>query len=140
MQTFLPSPLFQVCAEQLDFKRLNSQINESYIIYQTALGLQDGWKNHPIVKAWVGYADALACYHDICFKEFEKRGGKNKVRFLLINSLNQNDFLMPKWLGDERLHSSHRAALLCKKFEHYSEFGWIEKPEINYWWPPPSCE
>lgn len=41
----------------------------------------------------------------------------------------------PPWLGDERFHSSHRAALLAKDYAWYSQFGWEEEPGINYYWP-----
>ena len=41
----------------------------------------------------------------------------------------------PSWLGDDKLHSSHRAALLYKDFEHYSQCNWLEEPIINYYWP-----
>lgn len=41
----------------------------------------------------------------------------------------------PPWLGDERVHSSHRANLLRKKYAHYSQFGWKETPVKGYYWP-----
>jgi hypothetical protein len=30
---------------------------------------------------------------------------------------------------------SHRAALLYKLPEHYSQFGWTEDPKVAYLWP-----
>jgi len=37
--------------------------------------------------------------------------------------------------GEEKLHSSHRAALLLKDQEWYGQFGWTEEPGMEYWWP-----
>ena len=38
------------------------------------------------------------------------------------------------WLGDKRFHASHRANLLRKDFEWYSQFGWTENLESPYLW------
>ena len=40
----------------------------------------------------------------------------------------------PDWLGDERFHSSHRANLLRKNFEFYSQYNWTENSESPYVW------
>ena len=40
----------------------------------------------------------------------------------------------PHWLGNEKFHSSHRANLLRKDYEYYSQFGWDENPESPYVW------
>jgi len=43
--------------------------------------------------------------------------------------------LLPAWLGDERVHASHRAALVGKDAAHYaSRFGNID-PDLPYFWP-----
>jgi hypothetical protein len=44
---------------------------------------------------------------------------------------------MPSWLGDERVHSSHRSNLLRKRPEHYGLLGWTEGPDMPYHWPLP---
>jgi hypothetical protein len=41
----------------------------------------------------------------------------------------------PPWLGDERLHASHRSNLLRKDPEHYGQFEWTEPDDLPYWWP-----
>jgi hypothetical protein len=38
-------------------------------------------------------------------------------------------------MGHHDFHSSHRAALLYKDFEWYSQFGWCEQPQLHYLWP-----
>jgi hypothetical protein len=42
---------------------------------------------------------------------------------------------MPPWFGDERFHSSHRAALLWKAPAIYGAYGWTETPCEDYFWP-----
>jgi hypothetical protein len=40
----------------------------------------------------------------------------------------------PTWLGDERVHSSHRSNLLRKDAEFYGTKGWPEGPDMEYFW------
>jgi hypothetical protein len=49
---------------------------------------------------------------------------------------------LPNWFGDDKLHSSHRRALLYKNFDWYKQFDWKELPDVpnekgklNYFWP-----
>jgi len=37
---------------------------------------------------------------------------------------------MPWWWSGP-IHSSHRAALLFKDYDYYSQFGWEEKPATS---------
>jgi hypothetical protein len=65
----------------------------------------------------------------------------------LITVLSEKPYMnvkgpLPPWFGNERLHSSHRAALLYKNPEWYGRFGWKEKPAVPdakgrlpYYWP-----
>ena len=48
--------------------------------------------------------------------------------------LNFLNIKFPHWLGDVRFHSSHRANLLRKDYEYYSQFGWTENPKSPYVW------
>lgn len=41
----------------------------------------------------------------------------------------------PFWLGDPAFHASHRANLLRKAPQWYSQFGWAESPDLPYVWP-----
>jgi len=50
--------------------------------------------------------------------------------------------LKPPWLGDQKFHASHRAALLFKEPRFYLKFAWKEEPAIPnekgslpYVWP-----
>ena len=131
MQTFLPYADFSKCAKVLDNKRIGNQV------YHEGLTLiRGGWKNHPASKMWRGHEHALAKYCLALLDELKTRGRDYPKWFKYYqNCLKKfKDTGLPKCVGDERVHSSHRAALLAKNYEHYSQFGWLEKPTINYVW------
>ena len=141
IQTFLPHPNFEESAKVLDYRRLGKQRIETKQILNALLGKSKGWINHPITKAWKGYERALIRYGIAICKEWRNRGYKDKqLDWFLIKwdefaeDINK-DPSMPKWFGNYKFHSSHRAALLYKFPEYYQQFGWTEKPELNYFWP-----
>ena len=133
MQTFLPDPSFYLTASYLDNKRLNCQKKEALQILNV---LEDpeakGWKNHPAVLQWKGYTPALKLYFNTITLECIQRGMVNNLPLFDIAG---TEIELPSWLGNEEYHSSHRAALLFKLNEYYSQFGWKEQPQINYYWP-----
>ena len=81
---------------------------------------------------WVGYNNLLKVYLNVMIKEWISRGYKNTI---IVPAFTGTHLVSPNWLGDERLHSSHRAALLAKNYNYYSKFEWKEKPKIDYYWP-----
>ena len=131
MQTFLPYPNFACSAQCLDNKRLNQQANETRQIL-IAIRNGGGWRHHPAVLQWRDHVPALRLYHDVILREWIVRG-RNNTRDMMEPAA--STIVMPPWLGDERYHSSHRAALLFKEPRWYSQFGWDEIPELNYHWP-----
>lgn len=131
MQTFLPYPDFKQSVKVLDFKRLGNQRREVASIL-TSIETGKGWIHHPAVKMWIGYTNALRLYGNYVIEEWVTRGYTNNM---LPFSLGKEIVKYPCWLGDERLHSSHRANLLRKDFEWYRQFNWKEKPAEGYWWP-----
>lgn len=136
MQTFLPFPDFAVSAAHLDYRRLGKQRVETWQILQALTRPDYGWQNHPAVKMWCGHSWALRDYGLAICDEWCSRGYNDTMtaRFLDFEvEGSARDF--PLWLGDAAFHSSHRAALLFKDPEHYSQFGWSEKPQLNYVWP-----
>lgn len=144
MQTFLPYPDFTRSAEVLDSKRLGKQRVESFQILRTLVGLSHGWKNHPAVRMWANHEHSLGRYGKAMCREWVRRGFHDECLSRIddiIGILERSGFadhgMNPWWLGNERLHQTHRASLLMKNPDHYSMFGWKETPEINYWWP---CE
>ncbi len=130
MQTFLPYSDFRKSAKVLDYRRLGKQRVEALQIYK-ALTLPDyGWDNHPIVKMWRGYEDALLEYKNVMIQEWIDRGFNNNMN---IDKKTETP-IYPPWLGNEELHASHRSNLLKKDFEYYSRFNWAEKPGQGYVW------
>ena len=134
MQTFLPFDDFKKCAQILDWQRLGKQRVEGMQILQ-CLETPNRWKNHPAVKMWEGYEKTLMWYVDEMIEEWVRRGYNNTMKRYREYYEYGWDCERPFWLGDERVHSSHRANLINKKPEHYNQFGWAEEPIQGYWWP-----
>jgi hypothetical protein len=142
VQTFLPYPDFAASAACLDWKRLGKQRVE---VLQILNVLQNpearGWRNHPATLMWRGYEVALIRYGVAVCDEWTKRGYRDTVRQKLLDRLpdgaHENN---PPWLGDDRLHASHRSKLLGKDPEHYGQFGWTDPPGMEAFWPSGSPE
>lgn len=94
------------------------------------------WSNHPATRMWRGYTNTLINYcWDMC-DEWRRRGFDDSVAQTVAHFVQHSEpGLIPPWLGDERLHASHRAALLYKLPSHYSQFSWTETPKQDYYWP-----
>ena len=145
MQTFLPYESFVESAKCLDNKRLNKQGVEALQILNTLTGKSQGWKNHPAVKMWKGHEYSLCRYGIVMRREWMDRNYNDTClpKFLRWENIlaHNNAYGIykingdPPWLGDKAFHSSHKASLLSKNFEWYSQFGWSEKPKIEYVWP-----
>ena len=135
MQTFLPYKNFTSTAECLDYKRLGKQRVEALQIHNIVSGKRTtgGWMNHPAVMMWKGYPDALAIYHNVMIQEWVRRGYKNNMPYIHHKLLGTVE--LPDWLGDIRLHSSHKANLLRKDYDFYSQYQWNEDPTMEYFWP-----
>jgi hypothetical protein len=88
---------------------------------------------------WRGFTGALMLYMNAAVAEWVKRGFNNSYKLWsdedIARLTGTSEIVMPPWLGDERVHSSHRAALLFKDQTWYSQFNWPEKPIKDYFWP-----
>lgn len=137
MQVFLPYPDFEASVRCLDPKRLGNQI------YRECLTLiRGGWPSHPVARMWADYKPALASYALCGLDELNRRGydyphHRNTFRQYLSSRI-----VLPPFIGDDRLHSSHRAALLYKNLAWYGRFGWTEhlavpddRERLPYFWP-----
>lgn len=133
MQTFLPYPDFQESAKVLDYRRLGKQRVEAWQILRTlALGERaKGWRNHPAVLMWRGHENALNQYgREMCL-EWRERGYTDNMldRFVCVGRI-----VLPKWLGDSRLHLSHQSNLIRKDPEYY-KLHFPEVPDnLAYFW------
>jgi hypothetical protein len=134
MQTFLPYPSILLSINCLDNKRLGKQRVEAFQILKIIEGraTSNAWKNHPAVKMWSGYSEALKLYYNYCIDEWVGRGFKNTMQKYDVDFAN---FRMPSWWGDEKFHASHRSNLLRKNPEWYSQFSWTESSDLLYVWP-----
>ena len=153
MQTFLPYEDFEKSAQVLDDKRLGKQRSESIIILKTLLGMYEpkksgrpgGWPNHPATRMWAGHEVALCDYSIEIANEWIRRGHRDTTlewfekcredlmpRWFLFNRSVRKP---PPWMGDERVHLSHRSNLLRKEPEHYRQFWPDERDDLPYVWP-----
>jgi hypothetical protein len=132
MQTFLPYQDFKKSFKVLDWRRLGKQRVEAHQILNVLLERTDtkGWRNHPITRMWDGYEPALQHYFNLCVEEWMERGYNNTMKFEPITE----EIIYPHWLGDFEFHSSHRANLLRKDYEYYSQFGWKDNSTNPYTW------
>ncbi|GCE45231.1 hypothetical protein EI42_03207 [Thermosporothrix hazakensis] len=134
MQTFLPYASFEDSAAVLDNRRLGKQRVEGTQILTILLtpNYRGAWRNHPAVRMWRGYEEALRLYINAVVTEWIGRGYRNS---LATYDLTGRPIVFPFWLGDPRLHDSHKSNLLRKDFSYYSQFGWDVPPDLPYYWP-----
>ena len=132
MQTFLPYPSFTKTFKTLDYRRLGKQRVEAKQILNVLLDrtTTKGWRNHPIVRMWQGYEPSLQLYHNLCINEWINQGYNNNMELENITE----PIVYPHWLGNKSFHSSHRANLLRKDLQYYSQFEWTENPINPYTW------
>ncbi|MFC4146562.1 MSMEG_6728 family protein [Micromonospora mangrovi] len=150
MQTFLPYPDFLASARTLDQKRLGKQRVEAIQVLRGLTRPGYGWRNHPAVKMWAGYEEALTRYGlDMCAVWCEP-GRADTCAATLATDLaaacgievvrTQQELAgageLPPWLGREDLHLSHRSSLLRKDPDHYAPRFAGTPPDLEYVWPP----
>ncbi len=149
MQTFLPDPDYRASAGFLDHYDLFTERRGRKYWY-TRLGnqfwregltlLRGGWPHHPASKMWAPFKYHLCLYLLACADELASRGydGPNfAAQIVEVNNVADwcDHDQPPTWLGDERVHASHRASLLLKAPDFYGRYGWTESPADDYHWP-----
>lgn len=131
MQTFLPYPSFIESAKALDWRRLGKQRVETKQILEALQRGGGAWYNHPATQMWKGHEPMLCLYGmEIC-TEWIRRGYKDTLYRYFDFQLSGYEILLdqgPEWLGDQRIHSSHRGRLLAKDPIWYSQWGWDDQP------------
>src|SRR3954465_10543845 len=147
MQTFLPYRDFARSAEVLDSPRLGKQRVETLQVLR-ALELGDyGWRSPPVVRRWRGRAPALVVYGLAVVHAWRGRGHADSTHDLIAefapgaSVLSQEELaaggLLPSWLGDGRIHLSHRSALVRKDPEFYRPVFGDVPDDLPYHWPEP---
>lgn len=165
MLTPVPLPDFRDSARALmhDLPRLRAAINESLLCLRVLRGEVKGWQDHPCVAMWRGAEAGLyllreeyrAAYAEATDgvkwgKDVEPPAWRNDK--ILAGRVYADSAILPRWWGDEAVHSSHRAVLLGKWEEEgpqhrLARLGlWPQKPASRlpggswpYAWPLP-CE
>jgi hypothetical protein len=134
MQTFLPHPSFQESAQALDYRRLGKQRVECKQIYLALTQPEYGWKNHPAVKMWAGYEQALVMYARTICREWRSRGYKDTLLDYFL-SLPCEWVKAPKWYGDAEFHRSHQSNLIRKDPTFYKPKFPNVPDNLPYIWP-----
>lgn len=139
MQTFLPYEKFEASASVLDRQRLGKQRVEVLQILRTLGGESAGWRNHPVVRMWRGWEHLLVDYGLAVCAEWVERGYTDtcaeKIARFDTQFHGQRDGRVPRWLGDEVFHLSHRSNLVRKKPDWYGPV-WPRVPsDLPYVWP-----
>jgi hypothetical protein len=149
VQTFLPYPDFAASVAVLDPKRLGKQRVEALQVLRALTRATYGWKRHPAVRMWVGHPEGVAAYGMAACLEWVARGGADTVAGTIGVDLAEAGLpsvprtqeelaragALPAWLGDERVHRSHRAALVRKDPAFYGALFPEVDPELPYFWP-----
>ena len=135
VNTFLPFPSFVKSAQVLDYRRLGKQRVEAMQLINILTNNTEtkGWRTHPALLMWVGYADALKLYCNIIIEEWIKRGYSNTMKLYDV----KEPVIYPWWFGMMDFHYSHVASLRRKDPEYYESR--LEMPEEyaakGYCWP-----
>jgi hypothetical protein len=148
VQTFLPYPDFAASAAALDDRRLGKQRVEALQVLRALTWTTYGWKRHPAVRMWAGYPDGLAAYGLAVCAEWTGRGRPDTCAATIGADLvaagrppprAQAELAaraeLPEWIGDDRVHRSHRSALVRKDPEFYGPLFPDADPEEPYVWP-----
>ena len=148
MQTFLPYPDFEATARVLDTRRLGKQRVEVIQIVRALTRPAYAWKSHPAVLMWSGYEEALGTYGLVMSRVWVEAGFGDTCAATIaadlaavgVETLRPQDELaaageLPPWLGDEKLHESHRSALLRKDADFYGPLFGVVPADLPYHWP-----
>lgn len=148
MQTFLPYPDFARSAAVLDVRRLGKQRVEVIQIVRALTVPTYAWKSHPAVLMWEGYEEALGAYGMAVVDRWREIGFDDtcgptisaELATAGVAPLRAQDELagagaLPPWLHDERLHLTHRSALVRKDPDTYRPLFGDVADDLDYWWP-----
>jgi hypothetical protein len=97
---------------------------------------------------WQGWEEALVAYGVAICREWRRRSFADTVEAKLLTDAakagvtgvrSQSELAatgeLPPWLGDQRLHRSHRSALVRKDREHYRAAFPDVADDLDYHWP-----
>ncbi len=154
----MPYADFARSAVVLDNVRLGKQRVETLQIMQVLTRLRwdnnsgvieafepKGWRTHPVVLMWRGFAGALMGYQSAVCSEWAERGFTDTCAVKTAGLLAESGFptaaTPPPWLGEPALHLSHRSNLVRKDPRLYGPRFVGVPADLPYVWPvePPSA-
>lgn len=137
MQTFMPYSDFGQTARCLDMRRSGKQRVETLQILRALHDPDYGWQNHPAVKMWRGYEQALVEYGVAICLDWRSRGYKDTCLEKISAYRDTTQLLVPKpeWVYNEDLLLSHKSKLIEKLPEHYGPMWPDVQPGLDYVWP-----
>jgi hypothetical protein len=149
VQTFLPYSDFTRSAAVLDRARLGKQRVEALQVLRGLTVPGYGWRNHPAVRMWTGYEEALVRYGlDMC-AVWVAEGRADTCAATLVTDFTghrpgtsvrgQGQLAeageLPPWLGEPAFHRSHQSALVRKAPEFYGPLFPDAPEDVPYVWP-----
>lgn len=151
MITYMPLPSILDSVAALPSGVLRPQLIDCLNILEHLSGFRAGMLYAPAVQMWVGAARGLFIYTDAIQERMdaEKLSSpsiqvtKDKIRIATTMILEQEAFAehpsdsSPFWLGDDRVHASHRSRLLTNYPQAVSRFNWTEPQHLTIFWPGP---
>lgn len=126
MQVFVPYPSPIDVAKCLDPRRLRKQIIECDQILQAISGESQAWKNHPVVKMYLGYVRWLCAYSD-CLYAYND--GQEELASRLSDTA---DKIRPPFLTED-LCDQHKRRLFTKAPELYPQFWPYGETDENWY-------
>jgi hypothetical protein len=116
MQVFLPYPDTTKSLFCLNKQRLNKQAVEArqLISILEQNNPRAAWYNHPACIMFRDDLPFLINYYNSCLYLGSTVHG---IRFSKLTLLENSESRLPSWLGDDRLHQSHRANLWRKAYD-----------------------
>ena len=134
MQTFLPYSDFLESADTIDYKahsRLWKQVLEAKQLLVILQKMEErsinntnekiGYENHPAIKMWLGYNELLTHYINSFIKVYNVKANKD-LKLLPVTINNIDEVEKPWWFGNKYFHDSHKARLLSKNLDYYSDY------------------
>lgn len=96
-----------------------------------------GWRNHPAVLMWEGHELSLIEYGQAICQEWIERGFNDTLLIKIgdmATCFPDSKSCDPEWLGDERLHLSHKSNLLRKDNIYYGKYFREIPSDLPYYW------
>lgn len=135
VQTFIVHWDFAQSAKCLSIKHLGKQRVEAVQIYNALTKSSGGWINHPAVRSWRPYPQALQHYANCMIQEWINRGKNNTIPFFVI----KEPIIFPWWSQWDRFHNNHKSLLLRKDPSWYLGIFGFGVPDCyhkyGYIWP-----